>query len=467
MPFKLIKGQFAPRLGRPDGDSVPFIPNDLSVSALLSRKTALATLLITVLASGIAVAQQTNLYVVRDTVTDCLNVRPTHDTSAEPIACLPAGTEVSVTGSVPYWREITFGDNQTGWVAKKYIEPRTTPAPAGQDAPIPADAWLEVHFVDVGQGDGIWIHTHDDGVDGNGRFEGLNIVIDGGPYSSDLNNRMRPYLENRAHHGAIIDALILTHPHSDHYYGAETISRHFQIRDYYDPNFPSTLTTYEAFLDAIRGTAETPARAERVHLGRDNFGNLNWGSELTVQVLYAWPGDGQGLGSGNTRVNNASIVLRLEYGNHSFLFMGDAEGKDRDDPPDQPRYVEQILLNSVAPEDLDATVLKIAHHGSETSSTNPFIQAVDPEIVVVQSGRRSFGGTFIPDASTLQRYCCHNPNILIYRTDQNDEADGLTGVGAADGDHIVIRTNGTNIEVQALEGAQPFNITSCQPACSN
>ncbi|MDA2930375.1 hypothetical protein MYX84_10590 [Acidobacteria bacterium AH-259-O06] len=79
MPFKFIKGQFAPRLGRLDSDSVQFIPTDFSLSALLSWKTVLAcaTLSITVLTSGITVAQQTNLYVVRDTVTDCLNVLST------------------------------------------------------------------------------------------------------------------------------------------------------------------------------------------------------------------------------------------------------------------------------------------------------------------------------------------------------------------------------------------------------
>ena len=56
-------------------------------------------------------------------------------------------------------------------MAKKFLEPITPPVPLTGTA-IPADAWLEVHFVDVGQGDGIWIHTHDDGIDGNGRFEG-------------------------------------------------------------------------------------------------------------------------------------------------------------------------------------------------------------------------------------------------------------------------------------------------------
>ena len=205
---------------------------------------------------------------------------------------------------------------------------------------------------------------------------------------------------------------------------------------------------------------------ERVHLGRATFGTWNWGSEIELTVLYA---DGDTttipLGSANTRVDNSSIVLRLVYGNHSFLLMGDAEGKERDDAPDIAQFVERFLLENHAAA-LKSTVLKIAHHGSETSSTLPFIQAVDPDVVVVQSGRNPFGGgIFLPDASTLQRYCCHNAATRIYRTDQNDEGDGLTGRDAADGDHIVIRTNGTTLTVTALEGGQAHTVDACFPAC--
>jgi len=405
--------------------------------------------------------QSGHSYRVRASVSDCVNVRASPSASANSVACIPAGTQVTVLESVPYWRRLPSVGSQQRWMAKKFLEPITPPVPLTGTA-IPADAWLEVHFVDVGQGDGIWIHTHDDGIDGNGRFEGRNIVIDGGPYSSDRTNPFLPYLEDRAHHGAVIDALIVTHAHTDHYRGAETLSRHFTIQDYYDPGFPSTASGYQAFLTSLRGTDTHPARAQNIHLGQANFGILDWGGELTAEVLYAWPGNNTGLGSGNTLLNNTSIVMRLEYGNHSFLFMGDGEGKDRNDSPATAQYVEQILLNTVGAAQLDVTVLKVGHHGSETSSTLPFIQAVDPEIVVVQSGRKSFNGTFIPDTTTLQRYCNHNAAIRIYRTDQNDAADGLSAAESPDGDHIVIRTNGTTFQVEAFEGGQPFTVNSCQ-----
>lgn len=401
-------------------------------------------------------------YRIRDTVTDCLNVRPEPDVSTDPIVCLTAGTAVTVVGTVPYWRQIELPDGRRGWAAKKYLEPSEQPAISPADQSIPADAFLEVHFVDVGQGDAIWIHTYDDGIDGNGRFEGRNIVIDGGPSSSDAGNHFLQYLEDAGHHGAVVDALIVTHAHTDHFRGAEAISRHFAITDYYDPGFPSTLVSYNAFLAAIQGSDGNPPRAQRVHLGQANFGTLSWGNELKVEILYAWPGVNTGLGPGNTLVNNSSIVVRLEYGENVFLFMGDAEGKDRHAAAATPNFAEKILLGTV-PDRLKATVLKIAHHGSETSSTTPFIQAVDPAIVVVMSGRKNFGGVFLPDKTTLQRYCDHNADTRIYRTDQDDAADGLNEGASADGDNVVIRSNGHGMpSVKAFSGGAPITMSSCK-----
>jgi beta-lactamase superfamily II metal-dependent hydrolase len=111
--------------------------------------------------------------------------------------------------------------------------------------------------------------------------------------------------------------------------------------------------------------------------------------------------------------------------------------------------------------------LKIAHHGSETSSTTQFIEAVDPEVVVVSSGRKSFSGTFLPVTSTLKRYCCHKPSTLIYRTDQDDELEGRTTANDADGDHVIIRTNGKVLDVRAFSNGQPITMDRCLPECEN
>jgi beta-lactamase superfamily II metal-dependent hydrolase len=147
-----------------------------------------------------------------------------------------------------------------------------------------------VKFIDVAQGDAIWIQTHDDGIDGNGKYERYSIIIDGGPYSADNENPLLPIIEEIAHHGADIEALIVTHQHEDHFPGAETLSRHFSIDYYYDPRYPSTRQTYKAFLNAMKGVGG-PKRAKRLHIGQRNFGDLNWGSEINAEVLYSWAGN--------------------------------------------------------------------------------------------------------------------------------------------------------------------------------
>jgi competence protein ComEC len=414
--------------------------------------TALAAVL-----GGTALAQPV---VVRPSAAPCLNVRPLPASSSS-LACVAPGTRLQADSSVPFWRRVTTPDGTRGWAAKKFLDaaPPLPPSPAG----IPDTAWLEIHIVDVGQGDGIWISTWDDGVPGNGRFDGRNILIDGGPDATDEKNEFAKYLLAHAHPGARIDALIVSHPHDDHYPGALGVLRKFDVCHYYDPDTPNG-PRFATFMDSLE-RARCDGAPIAMHRGLSNFGTPDWGGELGVDFLWSGPITEPGFGSGGTKINNNSVVLKLTYGTQSFLFMGDAEGKERHHPPETPRFIEAGLVNdSTKRAKLKSTLLKIAHHGSETSSTLPFITAVDPEILVVSSGRRSFGGTFLPDLSTLQRYCAHNPATRIYRTDQNDVAEGRTSATDADGDHIVIRTNGQRTEVRAQSNGQPMTApASCTP----
>jgi competence protein ComEC len=356
-------------------------------------------------------------------------------------------------------------DDRIGWAAKKFLELAGAPA-AAPTAPAGNadrdDAWLEVHLVDVGQGDGIWIHTFDDNIPGNGRYEGYNIIIDGGPDAADAKNRLLRYVIKRAHERALIDALVITHPHDDHYPGAEGILRHFEVREFYDSGYPKTGPKWARFRSLVAQERHQGSPIVQ-HIGKASFRPADWGNELRVTFLSAYSGSPSDLGSRNTLENNASIVIRLQYGTESILFMGDAEGKERGDSPDTPKYAERFLLDSVGAAGLRSTVLKIAHHGSETSSTVPFINAVDPDYVVVSSGRKSFGGTYLPDSATLARYCDHNPETRIYRTDQDDEAEGRTTADDADGDDIVISTNGKETRVQGYSAGDPISSTSCVP----
>jgi len=225
-------------------------------------------------------------------------------------------------------------------------------------------------------------------------------------------------MQAQAPNGAIIDALIITHPHDDHYPGAEAILSHYQVREFYDPGYrlraPGTGASDNASRKRRPMTSDCPA-----HRPWSQFGHPDWGSELQASFCTRTRGH-RLVWLSNTLVNNASMCLRIVYGSQSFLFMGDAEGK-----------IGTVIRHpqvrgATAPHEpsvrraCDRTVLKVAHHGSETSSTVPFIQAVDPRVVIVSSGRRKYGTRFLADASTLQRYCDHSPAIRIYRTDEND-----------------------------------------------
>ena len=422
--------------------------------------------LASIAATSTALAQAPVQFAVSDAVSSCLVVHARPQSSAPSIACLVPGTRVEGVGTAPYWRRIILQDGRTGWAAKKFLDIVAAPpvAPTTDDR---NDAWLEVHVVDVGQGDGIWIHTFDDNIPGNGRYEGYNIIIDGGPNQDLPGNRLLRYVMDRAHERAIIDALIITHPHDDHYPGAVGILKHFDVHEFYDSGFLNggDWNGFRALVDSEK----FDGRRIVEHVGRSTFGTPNWGSELQVTFLYADPGQRAGLGSAgsSTRINNASIVFRLQYGTQSMLFMGDIEGKEREAPPSVVKYAERLLLDSVDSTALRSTVLKVAHHGSETSSTTRFIEAVNPHYVVVSSGRRPYGRQpnirFLPDKGTLQRYCDHSDSIRIYRTDQDDEAERKTAANDADGDNIVISMNGKETRIQAYSAGNPITPTACVP----
>jgi competence protein ComEC len=429
------------------------------------NRPAVSLLVALLYCPGEVAAQAGQSLVVRSTVSSCLLVRsqPAAD-AAElvPRACLPAGTIVEGIASAPYWRRVRLADGRLGWAAKKFLESAGTPTPADTSRD---DAWLEIHVVDVGTGDGVWIHTFDDGIPGNNRFEGRNIVIDGGPRGTVATNAFLKYLKAGGHQGALIDALIVSHPHNDHFPGAQGILGDFEVCHFYDSGYrhpAGSGAQYRTFLGKI-DAERCEGAPTRKHMGRAEFGVPDWGSELAVEFLWAYPGADSGLGHQGTLINNSSIVLKLTYGTQSFLFVGDLEGKERDEAPTEVKYGEARLLAEAGPAKLRSTVLKVAHHGSETSSTLPFVQAVDPQIVVVSSGREKYGSVFLPDASTLARYCAHNPAIRIYRTDQDDAAEHRTTATDADADHVVILTNGRTTMVRALSNGVPFSPTACTP----
>jgi competence protein ComEC len=415
------------------------------------------------------VAQEPIQFTVSQDVASCLKVRARPESDAPDLGCLSPGTRIEAVGIAPYWRRIRLPDGRTGWAAKKFLDivpavldSAIADADSAQEAP---GAELKIHVVDVGQGDGIWIYTFDDNIPGNGRYEGYNIIIDGGP--PDATSPLLSYVMANAHQGAVIDALIITHPHYDHYPGAKAILERFEVREFYESGFRNDVD-WDGFRQRV-AAERFEGRPIIRHSGLANFGIPDWGRELKVSFLYAETGQRPELGRAGTgtRINNSSIVFRIQYGTQSMLFVGDLEGKERNDPPSEVKYGERLLLDSVDSTALRSTVLKVAHHGSETSSTARFIEAVDPHYVVVSSGRRDFDRTpnlrFLPDTSTLQRYCDHADSIRIYRTDQDDEGERKTEKTDADGDHIVITMTAKETRIQPYSGGNPISPTACVP----
>jgi competence protein ComEC len=303
---------------------------------------------------------------------------------------------------------------------------------------------LRISFIDVGQGDAVWIKTPDMGSGSK------NIIVDGGP-DRGAQNRLTKYLTTyELPPGSIIDYLIVTHPHDDHYPALLDVLAQYKVKTIIDSGFEK-LGEYQDFLKAARAETVDGRSATVVDLAKENP-KLDFGDGVTARFLYVHAAGQKGMGSGNTKENNASAVLRMEFGPFSFLLMGDAEGKEREQPADTVKFVEKVLLSKFTAEELRADVLKAGHHGSETGSTLPFLKVVQPRVVVIMSGRRTFNGRSIPDEAVIKRYGDINEDVLVVRTDEKDEEELRTTKTDQDGDDIYLRTDGKTLRVYQAFG---------------
>lgn len=206
-----------------------------------------------------------------------------------------------------------------------------------------AVADIEIHFLDVGQGDSALIMC-----------DGEAMLVDGG--SSDKSSYVFSYLKNtvRLDH---IDYVIASHPHEDHIGGLSAALNACSVEHVFSPVSEYQSREFESL--------QKYARKQNVDLEIPNTGDVFFVGGASVTVLS------DGIMNGNE--NDLSIVLRLDYGNTSVLFTGDAElGAEAD------------LLQ--AEHNINVDVLKVAHHGSDTSSHRDFLNAVLPSIAVISVG---------------------------------------------------------------------------------
>lgn len=251
---------------------------------------------------------------------------------------------------------------------------------------------LNVHFIDVGQGDATLLKGPD-----------FNVLIDAGRHDR---NEIVPYLKEQ--NVKKIDLLIGTHPHADHIGQFPQILKTFSVDEVWLSGDLHTTITFESAVDAI---LDTNAKYREPRANE----KYTYGS-LTIEVLHPSELTGD--------LNNGSIVLRALFHDISFMFTGDAESS-----------AELEIIQS--DQKLKSHILKVGHHGSNTSSTNEFLSIVSPEVAVYSAGWKNRYEH--PHSETIERM--KNLDILIYGTDING-----TVVLTTDGETYDIKSEKQQVE---------------------
>ncbi len=251
---------------------------------------------------------------------------------------------------------------------------------------------LKVHFIDVGQADAILIQGPED----------ENIVIDAGNNSdSEL---VVNYIKSQGINE--LKAVVGTHPHEDHIGGLDAVIRSFKVDKVYMPKVVHTTKTFRDVLEAVNDKGVKVATAVK--------GVTIPLTGMTAEFVGPVVSDYDNL-------NDHSAVVKLTYGETSFLFQGDAE-----------EVSERDILKSDMKDRLKADVLKVGHHGSSTSTIPEYLEAVNPKYAVIMAGKGNDYGH--PHKETMERL--ENKDIAIYRTDEQG-----TIIAESDGKSISVNVN--------------------------
>jgi competence protein ComEC len=245
------------------------------------------------------------------------------------------------------------------------------------------EAYLEVSFFDVGQGDSIFIKT-------SGNYQ---VLIDGGPnYSAVLNglSREMPFNDKE------IDLVILSHPESDHMTGLLSVLENYKVDNIIWTGIEKEGVKFETWKRMINEEGANIYYAnsgDKIIMGDVSLEIVNPKESLKGEIFK--------------ESNDTAVVSKLQYKDSSFLFAGDISSK-----------IENVLTN------INVDVLKIPHHGSKYSTSNEFLQKVSPLISVIQVGKNSYGH---PTEEVLTRLNNFDIKILRNDTDGNIKivSDGM------------------------------------------
>ncbi len=247
-----------------------------------------------------------------------------------------------------------------------------------------AEDKLVVDYIDVGQADSILLRNKD-----------KTMLIDAG--TNEQGKNVVSFLKEEGI--SKIDYLIGTHPHEDHIGGLDDVINNFDIGKIYMPKRETTTKTFKDVLSAIKNknlTITQPKKGEIIDLGQAKC-------EFMTEPIID-----------DDNINLSSLTLRVEFGNNSFLFMGDAE-KQNEKTITWPK----------------TDVLKVGHHGSDTSSSKEFLEQVNPKYSIIMVGE---GNTYkLPKQPIIDRI--EKIGSKIYRTDKNGNIKIIS-----DGNNLEIKT---------------------------
>lgn len=282
------------------------------------------------------------------------------------------------------------------------------PTPVGTATSLPEDTFFEVHYIDVGQGNATLVVC-----------DNTTMLIDGGkPQQSDL---IYTYLKDKG-----IDNLtyiVATHPDEDHVGGLAGALNYATVKNALSPVTEYDTREFESFVKYLekQGVSITvPTAGDTLQLG-----------SATVTVLGPLEVNSEG------ESNNNSIVLRVIYGENSFIFMGDAETE------------EESKILEIYADELQSDVILIGHHGSSSSTSSVLLDAVSPQYAVISVGEDNAYGH--PTEETLEKL--HQAGVVLYRTDMNGDV-----ICKSDGQNIVFE-----VEKNEDENAYTYALSTPTP----
>ena len=259
------------------------------------------------------------------------------------------------------------------------------------------DDKLHVSFLDVGQGDAILIQTPN----------GQDILIDGGPDFQKINLELS---EKLPFWDRTIDLVVCTQPQADHVTGLVEVLKRYKVKQVLEPGVSYNSSIYQEWLNIVedKGIEYNIARAgQEIDLGNGiELEVLNPPQDLFEETSHD--------------VDNNGVMLRLTWSKVSFLFTADIREE-----------AEFELIGQRA--NLRSTVLKVAHHGSDTSTTSQFLAAIDPRVAVISVGANNPFGH--PSPRVTQRLIDRLGEDNVYRTDEGGTIEFIT-----DGERLWVRT---------------------------